>query len=294
MDDVRLIDDGTLDRLLSGRMDADDAPQALVGVAELVSALAAPATASELAGQGRAVAAASVILAGPAPTLGPARRTTSRGRAGSRFIKTKVASLAFAGTLLGTTGLAAAGVLPDPIQDAAHQILSTVGIDVPSASDDREPGAGGEDGERPAATTDADVSGNEQRHPGGTIDPGSEGDNDAPDNENHGNGNPPDDPGNANPPDDPGHGNGNPPDDPGNANPPDDPGHGNGNPPDDPGNGNPPDDPGNGNGNPPDDPGNGNPPDDPGNGNGNPPDDPGNGNPPDDPGNGNGNPPPTT
>jgi len=72
MDDLRVLDDGTLDRLLSGAMDPDDAPRAFIGVAELVAALIAPATASELAGQAEAVAAASAIVTASAPTLGVA------------------------------------------------------------------------------------------------------------------------------------------------------------------------------------------------------------------------------
>jgi hypothetical protein len=250
VDDIRLLDDDTLDRLLLGRIAPDDAPPGFTGVAELVSALVAPATASELAGRDEAVSAAVMIISASAPTLVPAGRsggTPSRRSATSRFFKTKVASLAFAGTLLGTTGLAAAGVLPDPVQDAAHRILSTVGLDVPTSSDDPQPDADGREQEQRSGETGPDVTGHDgtatvsqsgddpatdetgsgdgQERPGKVIGPGTEGENEKP-----GNGNPPDDPGNGNPPDDPGNGNGNPPDDPGNGNPPDNPGNGNGNP----------------------------------------------------------------
>ena len=49
----------------------------------------------------------------------------------TRFFKTKVASLLVFGTLVGTTGLAAAGALPAPIQDVASKVLAKVGISVP-------------------------------------------------------------------------------------------------------------------------------------------------------------------
>jgi hypothetical protein len=156
-----------------------------------------------------------------APTPELAASTASRVWARPRFIKTKVASLAVAGTLLGTTGLAAAGVLPDPVQDAAHRILSTVGINVPSASDEREPGADDEGGDRQSGIADTNVSEGDDTSPSsrgagdedstidGVIDPGTDGNTDDPVSDHPGNGTPPDDPGN---------GNGNPPDDPGNGN----------------------------------------------------------------------------
>jgi hypothetical protein len=152
MVDVGRLDAGTAERLLSGLMDPDDAPPALAGVAELVRALVAPPTRVELAGEAAAVAAASAFVTPPLERVKRAASRSSRGRTGSSSLRTKVASLAFAGTLLGTTGLAAAGVLPDPVQEVAHRILSKVGIDVPGPSDhrpadpedetDRPPGAG--------------------------------------------------------------------------------------------------------------------------------------------------------
>src|SRR3954470_1830028 len=45
--------------------------------------------------------------------------------------KAKVAAAAAGGFLLGSVGLASAGSLPAPAQEAAHSVLGTVGINVP-------------------------------------------------------------------------------------------------------------------------------------------------------------------
>jgi hypothetical protein len=170
MADVRRLAD-TFDRLLADRLEPGDAPAGFAGVVELVRALTVPATTGELAGQTAAVAAATALLtAPPAPTLGAVRQQTSATPrwTRSRLFRTKVASLAFAGALLGTTGLAAAGVLPDPVQDVAHDVLAKVGIHVPSASGDpadepggAEPAGGGvQEGEESADPHDEGTTGN--------------------------------------------------------------------------------------------------------------------------------------
>jgi hypothetical protein len=55
------------------------------------------------------------------------RRRPSFLRSGPR-----VAAAFLAGLLLGSTGLAAADVLPDPAQHVAHTVLARVGVDVPN------------------------------------------------------------------------------------------------------------------------------------------------------------------
>jgi hypothetical protein len=47
-----------------------------------------------------------------------------------------VAAAAVVGFLAGSTGLAAAGTLPDPAQDVAHSVLGAVGVDVPRSTED--------------------------------------------------------------------------------------------------------------------------------------------------------------
>lgn len=53
----------------------------------------------------------------------------------SRFGWRAVAAAALVGFLAGSTGLAAAGTLPDPAQDVAHDVLARVGIDVPRSTE---------------------------------------------------------------------------------------------------------------------------------------------------------------
>jgi len=48
-----------------------------------------------------------------------------------QWTRAKVGAAFFAGLVVGGTGLASAGALPAPVQDAAHSALSTVGVDVP-------------------------------------------------------------------------------------------------------------------------------------------------------------------
>jgi hypothetical protein len=57
---------------------------------------------------------------------------TTAGRVPRRRVtRVKVAAAFAAGLLLGGTGLASAGALPDGVQEVAHQTLGQVGIDVP-------------------------------------------------------------------------------------------------------------------------------------------------------------------
>ncbi|MGH9085715.1 MAG: hypothetical protein ACRDYW_09705, partial [Acidimicrobiales bacterium] len=52
-------------------------------------------------------------------------------RRGLLASKVRVAAAFLAGLLLGSTGLAAADVLPDPAQHVAHKVLDRVGVQVP-------------------------------------------------------------------------------------------------------------------------------------------------------------------
>ena len=65
----------------------------------------------------------------------------------------KVGGLIVVGALLGSTGLAAAGVLPDVAQEAFSKVLDRVGITVPAGGD--HPASSGEEISDIATTTDA-------------------------------------------------------------------------------------------------------------------------------------------
>jgi hypothetical protein len=56
-------------------------------------------------------------------------------RPGWRFGWRSVAAAAVAGFVVGSTGLAVAGELPDPAQDVAHEVLAKVGVDVPRSTE---------------------------------------------------------------------------------------------------------------------------------------------------------------
>jgi hypothetical protein len=76
--------------------------------------------------QDRHLAAMAAVGAGAA---------AGRGRGRWRFTWRAVAAAGIVGFLGGSTGLAAAGSLPDPAQDVAHDVLGAVGIDVPRSSE---------------------------------------------------------------------------------------------------------------------------------------------------------------
>lgn len=148
---VRLgLDRDTADRLLSGRVVPDDAPPGYDGVARVLTALRAPATDVELGRLDEAVAAAIGIIAGsrPAPVAAPRRPARH-----TWTTRVKLVALAVLGLMVLTSGLAAAGVLPDPAQNLVSDVLSKVGIHVPSADD--RPAAPGDPagGAGPAGST---------------------------------------------------------------------------------------------------------------------------------------------
>ena len=151
------LDRGTADRLLSGSVAPDDAPPGYTDVARLLRAVAMPPSPHELAPEAEAVAAAETILRARSAALPTPARSGARPRtARSRFFRTKVTSLVVVGTLIGTSGLAAAGVLPDPVQSAASRVLDAIGIDVPDPSTIEHPASTGEEISEIATTTDAE------------------------------------------------------------------------------------------------------------------------------------------
>jgi hypothetical protein len=124
------LDQDAADRLLAGRTEADDAPPGFDGVARLVSTMTGSPLGLELEDERIAVAAAVRVLdeAAPVPTH------TRRWRMRSKLSRTKLAGLVIVGTMIGTTGMAAANVLPDPAQNVVSNALSHVGLTVPSAT----------------------------------------------------------------------------------------------------------------------------------------------------------------
>jgi len=153
-------DVATVDRLLRGHLPVEGTPPRLERVAALVRALTRPVTPAELERETTAVAVASAILRSRSPVREPVevrrpRRSDRAGR-GRSFVRIKVVALAAATAVVGTGGLALAGWLPGPAQEAAAHVLSKVGIDVPDPSepdpDPAEPGATGARQEAPVGS----------------------------------------------------------------------------------------------------------------------------------------------
>ncbi len=151
-----MLDERTADHLLDGLVGPREVPAEYVAVVGLVRALSLPPSPAELSMQTVAVEATLTELAlRPAPR-GSKAPIPASGRTWSepsRFFRAKVASLVLVGTLIGTTGLAAAGALPAPLQDAASKVLAKVGISVPTS--DGHPASSGEEISKTATTSDA-------------------------------------------------------------------------------------------------------------------------------------------
>jgi Sigma-70 region 2 len=137
------LDEETAERLLAGDLHPADAPPGYGEIAAVLAAAKAAASPDELAGQAAAVTELKkVARAHPAATT---RRTGRRRRIGL--------AVAVVVGALSTGGVAAAtGHLPEPIREAARNILTTVGV--------ATPGAPGEPGRQPASSTVEQGTGN--------------------------------------------------------------------------------------------------------------------------------------
>lgn len=79
-----------------------------------------------------------------APALQSAHLTAMAPGGSPWRSKLRVAAACLAGLLVGGSGLAAAGALPDPVQRVAHGVLDQVGIDVPNPERYHGPECGAE------------------------------------------------------------------------------------------------------------------------------------------------------
>jgi hypothetical protein len=123
--DPLALDGGTAERLLNGELAPAQAPPGYAEVVALLAATLAAPSPAELAGQAAAVAELhAMIRTGPAAGIG--RRVAKRSR--RRRVGLAVVVVVVVGALAtGGAAAAATGRLPGPIQDAAGNILVTVG-----------------------------------------------------------------------------------------------------------------------------------------------------------------------
>jgi hypothetical protein len=147
-DEMRKIrlDEDTVDRLLSGRMSPDDAPPGYSEVARVL--IAVTEDGDSLVHEAEHVAAAAALVE-------PASASTSRSGSPTKrrsATRLKLGGMVVVGAMVASSGLAAAGALPDAARDTFSRILETVGITEPRG--DERPTTG-EEISRIATTTDA-------------------------------------------------------------------------------------------------------------------------------------------
>lgn len=120
----------TVDRLFSGEMEPEDAPQELSRVAALLKAASTgfPSTASTKEAQ---TIGAMVTAARSTSTTRRRRETPMK-----RLFKVKLAAVAAGALVAGTTGLALAGALPDAAQNGIATAFEKAGITIPNSNAD--------------------------------------------------------------------------------------------------------------------------------------------------------------
>jgi hypothetical protein len=149
------LDTDTLDRMLAGGIHPDDVPPGYSEVARVLLAVAEATDNVELVHETAHAALAMELLQQRSPVSASSNQRSSRRSRSttSRRHRGKIGGLVVIGALIGSTGLAAAGVLPDAAQDAFSKVLDKVGITVPPGSD--HPASSGEELSGVATTTDA-------------------------------------------------------------------------------------------------------------------------------------------
>jgi hypothetical protein len=153
------LDTETLDRLLAGGIHPDDAPHGYSKVAGILLAVAEAGDHRELVHEAADVALAIELVQQRSPVSSSSDRRSSRissrrlKQTRTRSHRGKLGGLIVVGALVGSTGLAAAGVLPDAAQDAFSHVLEKVGITMPAGTD--HPASSGEELSGIATTTDA-------------------------------------------------------------------------------------------------------------------------------------------
>jgi hypothetical protein len=122
------LDEGTAERLLTGRLDPADAPPGYRPVAALLAAVSAPPDTEELAGQAAIVA----VFAAAARSHSPQLIDPRRSRVLTKLLTAKAAVAVLGVLMTGGVAAAATGNLPAPAQQAAHALLGGAGVPAPA------------------------------------------------------------------------------------------------------------------------------------------------------------------
>jgi hypothetical protein len=124
------LDEGTAERLLTGRLGPADAPPGYARVAAVLAAVSAPPDAEELAGQAAVVA----VFAAAARSHPPQLLTPRRSRVFAKLLTVKAAAAVLGVLVTGGVAAAATGNLPAPAQQVAHAVLGGAGVPAPSGA----------------------------------------------------------------------------------------------------------------------------------------------------------------
>jgi len=130
------LDPTMVDRLLSGTVGPDDAPPGLASVARILADVRQAAAGSWVA----ATEATTVVAMASAITQAPSGARANRLWS-VKLSRTKLAVAGVVGALTfsgATTAMAAANVLPSPVQSVASDLLAKVGVNVPAPSHDTD------------------------------------------------------------------------------------------------------------------------------------------------------------
>jgi hypothetical protein len=139
------LDTDTLDRMLVGGIHPDDAPPGFAEVAGVLLAVAEAGGGRDLPHGSAHVALAMELVRQRSPFRHSLDRRSRRPStaARSKMHRGKIGALVVVGAMVGSTGLAAAGALPEAAQDAFAHVLDKVGITVPAGNG--HPASPGED-----------------------------------------------------------------------------------------------------------------------------------------------------
>jgi hypothetical protein len=143
------LDEGTAERLLTGQLDAADAPPGYGRVAALLASVSAPPDTEELAGQAAVVAAFEA--AARSRPVGVRLLTPRRSQVFVKLLTLKAAAAVLGVLVTGGVAAAATGNLPAPAQQAAHALLGGAGVPAPEATATTRAHPVGPDAAGPAA-----------------------------------------------------------------------------------------------------------------------------------------------
>jgi hypothetical protein len=141
------MDSQTADRLLTGRLEPDDAPPGYAGAARLLQMARAEVAPAEAGREQETVAAMAAVR-----KHRQGRPRSRRSRTMNKSLKLKIGGAALVAALMGSSGLAVAGALPGPAQWAAAHVLDKIGVSVPGGSHSQADSTPSKQGTGPDAT----------------------------------------------------------------------------------------------------------------------------------------------